>query len=378
VKDKLAASCIFLGLGCFSGSVVAGDAPSFFVTNGMYPNIGMDWDSSFQYDYVHNNSGTDKTGTAAYVDINPVVYLRFSPQAQIWLDIELAPGSQVTAGENEFFKNMGVTINDLNYLYTAEKYWFRIGKYQIPFGQASNVAPGLYTGDVVGDYDFDGYIGGVFAYRINAGELGIFQPTVGTHFVDTTLLSKTYFQGGVRTKESDGGPANTESLESYSLVLDWSAIPSFYNLQMQAGYIFNAKGEGDEKSEDAYTVSAQYFFTPSSNNLLGPQLSGHFFAIVPFVEYVKFDNKDGVAGAKETYLTTSLTANYGQWSLGLTRTEIDASGTGGGGPDDYLNELSVQYTFIDLISLQVGVGNMRTDGDKAKVFGFNIDYARPF
>ena len=237
MTGNIEASCIFLLLGCFGSAVVTDDAPNVFVTNGMYPNIGMDWDSSFQSDY----------------------------------------------------------------------------------------------------------------------------------FVDTTFLSETYFQGGGRTKKSEGGPANTECLESYSAVLDWSAIPSFYNQQMQVGYIFNKKGEGNQKNEDAYTVSAPYYYSPSSSNLLGSQLSGHYFGITPFVEYVKFENKGGVAGTKAAYLTTSLTSYYGQWGIGLTRTDIDASGTGGG-PDDYLNELSVQYTFINLISRQVGIGNTRTDGDKANIW----------
>jgi len=379
MRSNLVAGCTFFAFGCCAAAV-ANEAPSVFVNNGMYPNIGMDWDSSFQSDYIRNNSGSDRTGTDGYLDINPIVYFRFSPQSQIWLDIELAPDSGLKPGDSRFFDDMGLTVNDLNYLFTADKYWFRVGKYQIPFGQAWAVAPGIYTADFVDDYNFDGLMGGVFAYRIDAGELGIVQPTVGTHFVDTTFLSETYFQSGGRTKESDGGPANTESLESYSAVINWSAIPNLYNLEMQVGYIFNEKGKSpdDQKSEDAYTVSAQYFFSPGSSNLLGPQLDGHYFDIIPFVEYVKFDNKGGEEGKKQSYLTTSVTADYGQWNFGLTRTESEVSGTKDNGSDDYLNELSVQYTFTNLVSVQVGVGNQRTDGQKAKILGLTVDYARPF
>lgn len=366
-----------LGFGLLSAAAMA-EEPRVFVNNGMYPNIGVDWDSFLQTDYSRLDSGPDRTTTDTYIDLNPIAHFRFSPQSEIWLDVELAPVNPPDQGDDRAFGDLGIVVNDLNFLHTADAYWYRIGKYEIPFGQAWYAAPGIYTGDFVGDYDFDGYLGGVFAYRFQAGRFGVIQPTVGTHFQDTTFLSRAYLQNDSQLKKSDGGPANTGSPESFFAVVDWSAIPALYNLQAQIGYIFNKQGEGDESNETGYAASAQYFVSPGSSNLLGPQLGSRYVDVGVFVEYVKFKNKDGVAGAKEAFLTTSLILDYGQWNFGLTRTSVDATGTNGGGPDDYLNEFSVQYNFTRLFAAQVGVGTTRQDGEKSGIVGITVDYSRPF
>ena len=366
---------LYLLAGLVLSSAAVAERPRW-VNNGMYPNIGMDWDSAIQNDYSNASAGSSTNDI--YADINPIIHFRFSPNSEIWLDTELSPVNPPNPGERRYFEDLGLMVNDLNYYQYNTRYWFRVGKYEIPFGRAWDIAPGLYTADFVGDYDFDGQIGGVFAYRINAGKFGVIQPIIGTHFQDTSFLSRAYLQNDQRLRKSDGGPANTESFESYSLVVNWNAIPSVPNLETQIGHISNHRGQGDQSSESAYTVSARYYLALDNSNELAPTLRSGYFDIVPFVEYVKFDNKDGVAGAKMSYLTTSVTVDYGQWNVGLTRTDTDMSGPGSGGPDDYLNELSVQYNFTNLFTVQVGVGTTRMSGQKFDLIGINFDYARPY
>jgi len=357
---------------------LADEAPNIFVDNGMFPNIGMDWDSSIQYDHV-DPSG-DEDSDDFFVDLNPVIFLRFSPNSEIWLDVELAPLDPPEPGQHRFMDDLGLVINDINYLYSGHKTWFRIGKYQIPFGRAWEDAPGLYTEDFVDDYNFDGLLGGVVGHRYNAGRLGIFEPIAGVHFVDTTFFSRTFFQGGDRTKKSDGGPANTERPESFFTVVNWTAIPALPNLSTQVGFIHNAEGKGeeDESSEQAYTVSASYPISVAGGDTLFDQLSGRYVELLPFVEYVKFDDADGIRNAEKAYLTTSLTLNWGQWGVGLTRTDTDYGGIMRDEPNDYINELSVGYAFTRLFSLQVGLGTSKTDGVESDFVGMNLNWSMSF
>lgn len=374
-------TCLCTALLC--GPALADEEPWLFVNNGVYPNIGMDWDSAFQYDYnrLDADSSAGRTTTDGYLDINPVFHFRFSPNNEIWLDVEANPlNSPPDQGDSRWFGDMGVTINDLNFYRASYRSWLRVGKYEIPFGRAWDVAPGLYTTNFVDSYHLDGYLGAVYAYRINAGSLGVIEPIVGTHAVDTTFLGRSYFQSDSRTKKSAGGPANTGFPESFSTVVNWSAIPALPNLEAQAGYIYNKRGVGNDKSETAYVMSALYYIPLAGSNQLGPSLDGKYFDIVPFIEYAKFENMGGKAGTNLSYLTTSITVDYGNWNIGLTRTNTSMSGANSDDstPDDYINEFSIQYNFSYLFSIQVGMGTMRSMGDKSDFVGINFDYSRPF
>jgi len=105
---------------------------------------------------------------------------------------------------------------------------------------------------------------------------------------------------------STGGAANTGEPNSGALVVNWLAPAQIPFLELQAGYMFNHKGESVAAEpgspaqvaadETMRTFSARYMIPFASTTELGPTLAGRYLDLVPFVEYVDVTNENGIAG----------------------------------------------------------------------------------
>ena len=118
------------------GSVYA--LESLHADDGQYPNVGMDYDATFQYDHVHSDSpqGGNRNSTDAYPDINATFYFRFNHDKQIQFSTEINPIDGPEPGQKRFFEDVGLVINDLNYYQNNANSAFMLGKYHEPFGRA--------------------------------------------------------------------------------------------------------------------------------------------------------------------------------------------------------------------------------------------------
>lgn len=369
---------VLLGSVCATESALADD--------GQYPNVGMDYDATFQYDHVHADSpqGGNRNSTDAYPDINSTFYLRFSRDQQIQLQTEINPVAGPEPGQKRFFEDVGLVINDLNYYQNNANSAFMVGKYHVPFGRAQDQAPGLYTQDFVSVYDLDGMLGGTLAYRFFDEKLGMIEPNVSVYTADNSFLGRPYLRHGEKLQRSDGGPANTGNLDSYALTVNWLAIPAVPYLEMQAGYMFNKQGEEVEQSgppaggaadETIKIASARYIWAYGPSTDLEPTLAGRYFDIVPFVEFADVDNEDAIKGNDTRYLTTSLTFDFGDWAVGATRTDKHRPSTGGASREDYLNELSLTYNITGQIKLGLSAGTQKEDGEISELVGLALTYS---
>lgn len=369
------------------GSLCAID--STLADDGNYPNIGMDYDATFQYDYVHPDTpqGGNRNTSDAYPDINSTFYFRFTHDQRIQLSTEINPINGPKPGQKRFFEDVGLTINDLNYYQNNANSAFMIGKYHVPFGRAQDQAPGLYTGDFVSIYDLDGMLGGTVAYRFFDQKLGMIEPNVSLYTADNSFLGRPYFEHGEKLQRSDGGPSNTGQLDSYALTVNWLAIPAVPYLEMQAGYMFNKQGEyvaqtsppfGGAADEKIKIASARYIWADAPSTELGPTLAGHYFDIVPFIEFADVENEDGIQGNDTNYLTTSLTFDLGDWAVGATRTNKHRPSTGSASRQDYLNELSLTYNITGQIKLDLSAGTQKEDGEMSDLIGLAVTYSGGF
>ena len=196
------------------GSVYALESP--LADDGQYPNVGMDYDATFQYDHVHSDSpqGGNRNSTDAYPDINATFYYRFSHDQQIQFSTEINPIDGPEPGQKRFFEDVGLVINDLNYYQNNANSAFSVGKYHVPFGRAQDQAPGLYTEDFVSTYDLDGMLGGTVAYRFFDQQWGMIEPNLSLYTADNSFLGRPYLRHGEKLRRSDGGPSNTGKLDS--------------------------------------------------------------------------------------------------------------------------------------------------------------------
>lgn len=372
------------------GGAIAATLPlSALATNGKYPGVGMDYGVVAQYDFSKLANDPELITSDGYFDIQSIMHFRITPNNEIWVGTEISPVVDIAPGQRRWLGGTGLAVTDLNFYHQGYDFSYRIGKLDVPFGRAQDAAPGLYTGNFVSPYALGGMIGGTYEYRWFSEGLGMIAPSFSTYFVDTSVLSRAYFQPDSQTRRSDGGAANTGQFNSGAFVVNWLAPAGIPFLEVQAGYMFNHKGETPPAdppappqvaaNEELRTISLRYMIPFKSTTELGATLSGHYFDIVPFVEYVDVTNENGVEGVDTKYLTTSLTVDYGRFAYGLTHTNkhIDAA-FGAPGSNEWISELSVVYHLTGVIDLTFSGGRTRQDGQTSNLLGFAIGYSGAF
>ena len=376
--NRLKTGAIVIGTLC--GSM--GLAREARADNGMYPNFGMDYTAVLQNDFSRidgSNPGGPRDTNDFYPDITTSFYLRFNTDNQLRLTTEFNPINPPNQGDKRVFEDVGMVVNELNYYRQTTKTSWMVGKFQVPFGRAMDQAPGLYTNDFVSTYDLGGMLGATMGYRQFSQRLGLIEPDISLYTADTTDLSKPFFQGGSRARRSDGGPANTGKLDSYAIALNWTGIPALPFLELQGGYMRNRKGvaQGDGSTPDdevVKIVSARYMYARAPAIDLDRTLAGKYWDIVPFIEYADVDNENAIAGNDTSYLTTSITFDYGPWALGATRTYKHRPFIVDAGSHDYVNELSVTYNITGQLSVGVSAGTQKQSGQSSDLIGLQMTY----
>lgn len=358
---------------------------AFAADNGMYPHVQLEYSAVAQYDYNRSTGQPKVTTTDGYLDITSVVHFRFSNDSQIWLGTEINPVVDIQPGQKRWLEGMGMTVTDLNFYHEGYNTAYRIGKYQVPFGRAMDQAPGLYTQDFVSAYDLGGMIGATFEYRYSNDRVGVIAPSVSTYFADTSFFSRNYFRPSPQARISDGGPANTGSLDSYAVVVNWLAPPAIPFLETQIGYMSNRKGvpvasdpptpPSTPADEKISTLSFRYVLPLTTSTDLAPTLSGNYLDVVPFVEYVNVDNENGILGNDTSYLTTSLTVDHGRWIYGLTRTHKRLNPSGGSRSTEYIAEFSMTYHLTGLLDVGVSAGREKQGGSSSNLVGLAFTYS---
>lgn len=372
---------VFVVAGCLAVS----DAAQ--ADDGMYPNIGVEYDATFQYDRTKAKGGSRSTTGDGYLDLVSTVYFRFSPDSEIWLGTELNPVVDLEPGEDRWFGGMGLTVTDLNFFHQGVSTGYRVGKFQVPFGRAQDNAPGFYTQDFIGAYDRGGMLGATGEYRFFGERMGTLAPSLSVYTQDNTFLSRPYLRPGTKASRADGGAANTGRLDSYAAVVNWTSFAGMPFVEAQLGYMRNAKGTpvpppdadpgqppppaAPAAAESVRGASLRAIIPSTRSTELGPTLDGSYLDFVPFVEYVEIDNEGGNLGADTTYLTTALTVNYGRWIYGVTRTRRDIDGE----PDEHVSELSVAYQLTGLIQVAGSLGRQEIGGERADLVGVSFTYS---
>lgn len=372
---------LYIVLGC---TVLPGVAEA---DDGMYPNVGIEYDATFQYDRSKAKSGHDRATSDGYLDLVSTVHFRFSPDTEIWLGTEVNPVVDIKPGQERWFKGMGLTVTDLNFYQQGVSTGYRIGKIQVPFGRAQDVAPGLYAKDFVKAYDRGGMLGATGEYRYFNERIGNIAPSLSLYTQDNTFLSRPYLRPGKKVSRADGGAANTGRLNSYAATVNWTSWPALPFLEAQLAYMRNAEGRPvppptpdpgqppqpatPAAAETVTGISLRAIIPSARSTDLGPTLHGEYLDFVPFVEYVDVRNEGGNQGADTSYLTTALTVDYGRWNCGITGTRKGLAGK----PDERLAELSVGYQLTGVIKLAGSIGREKVDGKTSDLIGFTVTYS---
>jgi hypothetical protein len=184
------------------------------------------------------------------------------------------------------------------------------------FDQEETEFPGAITDDFMEEYELRQQIG-------VGGNITPYHRKYGSHMIsfaaffdDTSVLSRDAFKARIpRKKElSDGGPANTESLESFNLTINGTDIVYLPGLTYELGFRHRKKGEGEEdvKDEDGFAVGLRYkkaFFLPRKKFRYPLSVTG----AAEYAHFSGFEARDVLAN----FVTAGVGVDYGPWNLSV-------------------------------------------------------------
>ena len=330
-----------------------------------YPYIDGEVLIEVQNDYAFDSDDPDAELNDIFTTTEPVIRLHPFPGFYVAVHGVLEPVLPTEPRDDRIFDDHGLFAEELYAAYETDRFFVMGGKYTINFGKAWDEAPGIYGTDFAEDYELServGFGGGAtFAYP------GIGEATVSgsAFFLDTSILSQSGITNRGQTEISDGGPSNTEKPNSYALAVD-GTVAALPGLAYHAAFVRQRKGRGDTGDETGLLVNAGYV------RELGPVEIG------TIVEYVHFDNADGIDGQTRHYLTTGLVIGWQNWNLSLSRTARSTKLADGSDTDDELIQVSAGYAFDFGLSVDVGYRLANESSVETDIFGVLLAYTYEF
>ena len=274
----------------------------------------------------------DRTASAGLVTnsisstFEPVVAIAPWEHVRFVGDFVLEPVLDETLGEDYAFDDLGAYVSELYTQLEFGRFNLQAGKIHIPFGEAWEVAPGLFA-DIPGEYELEERIGANAGYHFDLQGMDT-ALRASAFTTDRTELSGSLFTHRRRTRLDDGGAGNAPGLPSFALTLDGcSEAPALdcygagaWGYQVAALYQGAGREETDTYSEQTDPVDERGLAVSINRSL--PLSEG---TLTLFGELVYFD---GFEGARDgTYFVTgSAQFDVDYWSYSLSYASRNASG----------------------------------------------------
>lgn len=242
-------------------------------------------------------------------------------------------------------------IEGLSLQYAADAYTFRAGKLAPASGIAASMAPGLYGAEVGEAYELTEKLGvGVDM------DLGQVAGLDGSHILavtafenDRSILSGSLMGKRERARITDGGPGNTQGLQSFVVSLDGESSEGIgYSVSYR--HLRQDTGPGEEMA----TVG---LFAATREAL----------PVTWMAEIGVADNADGIEGGRRQFYTAGATLDLAGWW-----TSIVASGSLEnavlGDLDEKRLEISVGAPLSDALAVEFGLQHTgHADGEATQL-----------
>lgn len=271
--------------------------------------------------------------------------LGLTPELSVFLHGTLEQVRDAEPNEDRFFEDQGMFAEELYLQYASGPHRAWAGKFDVEFERGSELAPGNYGADFAEDfYEINERVGLGVSAAANLGELGTHRLSGSTFFIDTSPLSQSYPTRRGRTTLADGGVGNTENLTNWSFSLSSDDALSVDGLSYQLALLRQARGKRTSDSESGYSAS-----------LTLPIKPGGEITLTPFLEWVRFSDAGGESGARQTFLTSSVLAEWQSWNLAFSHTSFwQRTNEAGSARTDTLLQISGGYTFDFGLGASVG------------------------
>lgn len=332
--------------------------------HGPVMNLGVQPQLSWTYDRLDDtNVFTGSLAISSYTWITPTL----TTVANLSIDQVRDPDP----GETLVFNGEGFGVDDLYFNWSDQRVGLQGGIFTVPFGSAWSTLPGIFDGEFVGDYQFDGRVGALGLLSTGNEGGGVHQLQFGGFTIDGSFLSKTvlYNSGPAQTDGVVGGDDEASWLVSYSAREVPLLAPSF---AYQLSFISQASPGDGAPRENGLSASASWTL-PLIDDVLST-VEGRFLSLSPSFEYVHFWDWGGVDGAHADYFTPGLSINYGDWEVDFAATWRNTDAGAGSDADDFLLSATLGYTFFSpQVQVQFGYAYQEIGGVDDHMFGVQVN-----
>lgn len=360
-----ARALMVLALGC-AGPALAQQAS--------YPRLSSETTLELQGDdIVHTSNGEGKTKNLhgkAEEEANLFLTQNFGIKATLTLE------QVVSQDRDSAFRDHALYLEQLFGFYKTSDFSFFAGKFNAPFGQAWDTAPGIYGQEFAGDYELTERVG--FGASMNFGNDRIGHHTVtgtlftaDTSFLSTSLITKPRFGApGVdrvgRNRLAYGGQGNTGQLDNGTVTMKGFGIAGIEGLSYNIGYEHLSPGDAGAKATDGVVAGLIYDHELSDR-----------WAMKLGLEGVYQTHASGTA-SNATYITPSAEFTLDdKWLFSAAGTwrsfSKGADGTGSR-QNDYLVDATVGYRFTDQLAGYAALARMREEGVSSDYVGLLLRY----
>ncbi|WP_169570012.1 hypothetical protein [Sneathiella limimaris] len=326
-----------------------------------YPNISGEISIEIENDWTHDSDDEAAEINDLYPTVDLVTTFAFTPELSANLEATLESIDETS--EDREFDDLGAYISVLTVNYDTDAFSVYAGKFGANFGIAWDAAPGLGWGNLADDYEIAEVIG--FGGAVNFNLSGEHSLSGSVFFADTSFLSDSLGDSRGPLEKSDGGPANTESLESFALALD-GGFDALEGFRYHIGFASLEEGEDGDTNQLGYALGAEYEI----------QLNDEF-TLTPIGEIAFLEDAGGVSGDDIFYGTAGATLGYNNWSF-TTSYHYRDTDSGGTSVEDYYADATIGYEFDFGLFVAAGYRFAEEDDVDSRILGVLINYTFEF
>ena len=116
------------------------------------PRLEVEIDVEIQNDWTFDSDDPDAELNDLFTTTEPAVALHLLPGLSIQSGLVLEPVKDPGPSDDRFFEDHGFFAEQLYLLYETDDFSLHGGKFNLPFGVAWDLAPGVYGTDVAEDF----------------------------------------------------------------------------------------------------------------------------------------------------------------------------------------------------------------------------------
>ncbi|MCR9135670.1 MAG: hypothetical protein NXI27_06740 [Alphaproteobacteria bacterium] len=321
------------------------------------PYIDGSLSLELENDHFYRSDDPDNEFNEFYFTGELAIAIHFLQQLALNFGTTTEPVLDPLPGTDRYLGDHGLYLDTLNLEASFGNASLTGGKFAPGFGTAWDVTPGIYGTALAEDYELAEMLGFGVAYGLPGLAMGDVTLGANIFMVDTTLLSESLFTERGRTSLSDGGAANTGSLDNFSFTIDGEDIAALPGFGWHFGYRYLSAGQGDVSAENGFVAGVnQTIALPNEVELV---LNGEVAYLV-----------NALATASDAvYVTGGLQVIKGPWHGELAGTLRQTDFSTGGRQNDGFVQVSAGHLWDNGIDISIGYAYTHDGGVNTQTVG---------